>query len=295
MKDIDELNWDDCRIFSEVVRAGSIRGAARGLGLDHATVSRRLANLEATLAVKLLVRAASGVQLTAAGEELRATTLEVGREIQSAARRISGANAPYSGRIRLSTHAILGTQFLIPSISEFRTSHPQMEVDLELSSQVVDLAMNQADVAVRVTNQPREDNIARRVSGFSYAVYTSRLVLSSHGAENCASRNVWVGWNDANPYPVSLKQEYFPDVPIRNCFPTIASQLEATASGLGLAALPCFVADGDPRLRRLSEPREVTAVFVLRHPDHRSTARVRAFYDHIGAFIAKRAPLLEGR
>ena len=97
MVDPAAVNWDDYRFFDEVVRAGSIRGAARVLGVDHATVSRRITSLETAFSVKLLVRAADGVKLTEAGDELRLAAVAVRRELQSAQRRIAGRDTPLSG------------------------------------------------------------------------------------------------------------------------------------------------------------------------------------------------------
>lgn len=294
MVDPAAVNWDDYRFFDEVVRAGSIRGAARVLGVDHATVSRRIASLETAFSAKLLVRAAGGVKLTEAGDELRLAAAAVRRELQSAQRTISGRDTPLSGRIRVSTHAVLGTKFLIPSIVAFRRAHPKIDVTLDLSADLVDLAMNQADVAVRVTQVPPDETIARRTCGFGYAVYGAPSYLSCHDPVADPTNCEWIGWDERGPYPTAIKDELFSEVPIRDRFPAIVSQLEAAAAGLGLAALPCFLADQDHRLRRVSFEHEATSVFVLRHPDHRSTSRVRAFYEHIRRFIEDNAALLEG-
>ncbi len=289
------ISWDDFRFFDEVIRAGSIRAAARALGVDHATVSRRLAQLESAFAVKLLVRHPSGVKLTTAGEELQAATVVARGEFQSVERKIRGRDAPLSGRIRLSTHRVLGDEFLIPSIAGFRASHPDIDIDVDLSPDVVDLALNQADVAVRVTQAPPQDTIARRGAGFGYAVYGSVTYLGTHDPVGEPTECAWVGWDERAAYPAELKADGFAEVPIRDRLPSILAQVEAAASGLGLAALPCFLADAQPRLQRLSEPREMTAVYVLRHPDHRSTARVRALYEHIKDFISEHSAALEGR
>ncbi|MBV1858034.1 MAG: LysR family transcriptional regulator [Nannocystaceae bacterium] len=295
MPDALEVSWDDYRFFDEVARAGSIRAAARVLGVDHATVSRRLANLESSFQVKLLVRGSDGVRLTEAGDELHRAAASVRAELLSVQRKITGADVPLSGRIRVSTHAVLATRFLVPGIAEFRRAHPNIDIDLDLSPQVVSLAMNQADVAIRVTTDPADDTIARRISGFGYAVYAAHDYLSSHDPHAAPGECQWVGWDERGPYPCALRDEHFSAVPVHGRFPAIPAQLEATACGMGLAALPCFMGDSDSRLCRLTDAYEATAVYVLRHPDHRSTVRVRAFYDHIRAFIGGQAPQLEGR
>lgn len=290
-----EVSWDDYRFFGEVARAGSIRAAARTLGVDHATVSRRLASLESALSVKLLVRGADGVKLTEAGEELQRTATVVHRELLSVERRITGADTPLCGRIRVSTHAVLGASILMPGIAEFCSAHPQIDVALDLSTQVVSLSMNQADVAVRVTAEPPDDTIARRISGLSYAVYAARAYLATHDPHASPDNCRWIGWDPDGPYPTALKDMNFLGVPVHGEFATIAAQLQAAAHGMGLAALPCFMADADDRLQRLTEPHEATAVYVLRHPDHRSTPRVRVFYEHIRQVLQDHAAALEGR
>ncbi|MGH1343569.1 MAG: LysR family transcriptional regulator [Nannocystales bacterium] len=290
-----EVSWDDYRFFCVVAESGSLRAAARTLQVDHATVSRRLANLEVALAVKLVVRGADGVKLTEAGDELQRATGAIKRELLSVERRITGVDLPLSGRVRVSTHAVLGTAFLVPAIASFCATHPEIEVLLDLSPEVVNLSMNQADVAIRVTTVPDGDTIARRVSGFAYAVYASHDYLASHDPEGKPAECRWVGWDENGPYPTALKDERFPEVPVHGRLGGIPTQLEATAQGLGLAALPCFLADPQGRLCRISEPLEATAVYVLRHPDHRSTPRVRAFYEHVRAALERGSPQLEGR
>ncbi len=294
MAKMPAMSWDDLRFFHEVIRAGSIRAAARRLGVDHATVSRRVSHLESSLNVKLLVRNADGVSVTDAGEQLSSATEEAHGVFQSVQRRIGGLDSPLAGRVRVSTHAVLGADFLISPLVAFRLAHDSIEIDLDLSPEVRDLAMNQADLAVRVTNVPPEDTIARRAAGFAYAVYASEAYLANHAPRKDPTACSWIGWEEDGPYPTSLKDD-FPTILVRDRFAAIPSQVSAAAAGLGLAALPCFLADADSRLKRVSEPREVTSVFVLRHPDHRSTARVRELYEHLRRFIEEHAARLEGR
>ncbi len=286
-------SWDDLRFFDSVVRAGSIRKASKLLNVDHTTVSRRVAALESALNAKLLIRTASGVELTAAGEDVWETAQAMRNAVESVERKVRGADSPLHGRVRLSTHAVLGTCFLVDALAQFRAEHPTIEVELDLSHELVDLSLNQADVALRVANAPPLDSIARRVAGFAYAVYAARGYATTHDLSDSSSCE-WVGWDPTRPYPIEMKADLFPDVPVTNIFPSILSQHEATALGFGLAALPCFLGEPDDRLVRVSEPRVVTSVYLLRHPDKRATSQVTKLFSSLLSFLTPKRGLFEG-
>jgi molybdate transport repressor ModE-like protein len=113
------MQWDDLRIVLAIARAGSLAGAARGLGVNHSTVFRRLNTFEETLGVRLFERLQSGYALTVAGEEMRASAELMEREIDRLDRRITGQDLRLHGSLVVTTTDTLATSILGPHIGAF--------------------------------------------------------------------------------------------------------------------------------------------------------------------------------
>ncbi len=126
--------------------------------------------------------------------------------------------------------------------------------------------------------------IAVRLCGFAVGTYASTI-----------NPQYWLGWDPDGPYDGFVKQTGCVDLPLRHRFFDDLMLLEAAKQGLGAAILPCMLGDAEPGLVRLGPVQAVASVFVLRHPDHRSTARIRAFVSCVTESVAELADLIEGR
>lgn len=143
------MNWDDTRIFLALSRTHSLRAAARSLGIDQATVGRRLNALESELGAKLFLRAKDGYLLTAAGE----TALAAARRMESAAMdlrtKIEGQDDSPSGLVRVTSTDSIAIDLLLPAVERLQQHWPNIRVDLEVSTQLLSLGRRQADIAFR--------------------------------------------------------------------------------------------------------------------------------------------------
>lgn len=278
------MTWDDYQLFLHVVRAGSIRAAARALETDHAAVSRRLARIEAELGHKLLYRRSNGQTPTTAGQELVAAAEAMEHQAKVVERRLGSGATELEGWVRVSCNLPLGLKFLMPIIDRFAAQYPNIEVACSLTQRLVDLANNEADVALRIGLTPPDDMIASRLCGFAVGTYAA-----------AAEPKHWLGWDPDGPYDGFVKETECVDLPLRHRFVDDLMLLEAAKQGLGAAVLPCMLGDAEPGLVRLGPVHAVANVFVLRHPDHRSTARMRAFVSFVGEAFAGLADLIEGR
>ena len=141
------MDWEDIRHFIAVARAGTMSGAARSLQVDHATVSRRLAALEADLNVRLVERLPRACRLTDVGR----LVLERAIDMEGAADRISriaqAAHAPLVGKVTLSAPPVLAAHLLAHHLAEFRDSFPEIRWSLAAQAQQVSLSRREADVA----------------------------------------------------------------------------------------------------------------------------------------------------
>lgn len=291
-------NWDDLRHFLAVARHGSLSAAARALAVNHTTVLRRIAALEATLGVRLFDKLPGGYALTTAGEEMQRVALRVEEDLAAANRRLSGRDARIGGTLRVTTIDILALHVLPRHVAAFRDQHPEIRVDLMIAEASLSLTRREADVAIRSTNKPPENLVGRAVTGLVFAVYGAEAYLERAGRRDLAD-HTWVGLDEGFDHTTIgrwLKRTVPPDR-IGHRVNSVAVQVEAVCAGVGLGLLPCGLADRRPELRRLGAPVDevTTKIWLLTHEDLRQMGRVRAFLDFMAAAFTAERDLLEGR
>ncbi len=290
------MDWDDLKIFLAVAQMGSIRSAAAQLGVNHATVSRRITAFESQLGVRLFERQSSGYVKTAAGEELEKTAENLQEQIHAVERRIVGQDARLTGEIRVTLPDMLAATFLMPDLASFTAQYPGITLELIPSYEVFNLSKREADIAIRVTNRPPEHLVGRRLATYAVADYASIDYLAKHDPMNKPDDCRWIGWDDMVPYPKWVLDSHYPTVPIHNRINNALTQLAAVKAGMGMASLPCFLADPEKNLQRLppgkAEPRY--DIWMLTHEDLRFTARIKTFMDFMANAFKKHQALLQG-
>lgn len=290
-------SWDDLRYFLAVARKGSIRGAATKLNVNHSTVSRRIDAFERNLDARLFERLPNGYFITPAGEEMRKSAERVEAEIDAIDRRIMGRDTRLSGILRVTLHDSLAQKLLMPDLVGFCARFPDIELDLVISNSMADLTRREADVAIRISNDPPGNLVGRQVGRYAVASYASPDYLARHDLSDRGSGASWIGWNDHVTHPQWVRESAYPKAPARNRIFHPLSQMEAAKAGLGMSMLPCFIGDTEPGLRRLP-PGTATpsrAIWILTHEDLRHTARIRQFVDFMAKAIRRHRDLLEGR
>lgn len=287
-------NWDDLRLFLAVARAGSLSGAARAVGVNHSTVFRRIGAFEDSLGVRLFDRLPSGYALTAAGEEMQASAERVEAEIAALDRRVTGQDLRLSGVVRITTVDMLAQGLLPRHLVAFRRAYPDIEIELTVGNATLSLTRREADVALRVGNQPSDTLVGRRVGRLVFAVYGS---AQASNATAPLAEQPWIGFDAEHAPLVRSLAEFLPEVRPAFRVNSVAAAIAATKTGIGLATLPCGLADPEPGLMRVADlPDDFTLdLWLLTHEDLRRTARIRAFMDFLAEGIANEAALLEGR
>ena len=282
------LAWDDLRCVLAIARTGSLSGAARSLGVGHSTVFRRLNAIERRLGVTLFDRTREGYSVTASGELAVASASAMEIEALAVERRMLDA----AGRIgvRLATSELFAG-FLLPVVlNDFLALHPEIEVEIDVSSRAVDLTRREADLAIRASNTPPDDLIGRQVGELRYAVYGARghSRVSSIAA---LADHPWLGLDQSLSHLAIARwrETHVPGAKPRVRFNSLAPMLHAVGEGLGIAILPIFAADRLDALSRLTsvldEPR--MKLWVLSHGDTRDNARVRALAQHFARHLPR--------
>lgn len=292
-----DVNWDDYRVFLAIGRHSSLTAAARQLGLNQSTVSRRLAGLEKQIGARLFDRGVDGRGLTAAGNELLLTAQILEDEIQRLDSRMRGSAARLTGRLRVTCTDNFANRYLAPHFARFITDYPEVDLDVITRYQHMSLSRRDADVAIRTTTKPPEALVGRRLLRFALAVYGARDMVASLREEPDQSTLSWIGW-ESEGYNRIMITDHFPSAQIRHRADSLLDMATMAREGLGVAVLGCFAGDPDPGLRRIyADPITDNAMdlWVLTHPDMRNVARVRTFATFISDAIVTDRDLFEGR
>lgn len=294
-------DWDDHRFALAVSRTASVKKAADILGVNRSTVLRRINAFEDALGVRLFERLPSGYFLTPAGEQVAAVAQEMERLVDDGERRVAGQDIKLQGKIRVSISATLLSYVLVPAINAFIKSYPEIELEIVTTYGLLDLAKREADVAIRISNDPPEDLVGRRVLRVARAVYEAGNNAQTGEPEKASGQiihhsDAWIGWfPDADSSPL-IEESDFSDYPIKTTITDPHSTVKAIAAGIGISVLPCYIGDQEPLLRRKAPGKieRATDLWVLTHKDLRQVARIRTFVDFIYEAIEKQKILLEG-
>jgi DNA-binding transcriptional LysR family regulator len=278
----NELDWDDVRLFLSVLRAASLRAASQELGLSRPTVARRLTGLEKQFGVVLFDRRSDGLHATAAGVALRPRAEAVEAAMQGLTRAAQGADPELQGTVRVTVPSIVASELLAEDFVAFCARWPQIEIEISGSYNVVSLEHQQADVAIRfmpVGVAPASGLHGRKVANAHIAIY-------GHG-------DCWIGQRGEVIDRHWAKNTPWPDLPIKGAVVDGELQRRFCAAGMGMARLPCFLADG--HLERRTEPEPGLDVWVLVHPDLRRNPRLRLFRDMVVDALKRQEARLHGQ
>ena len=282
-------NWDDLRFVLAVVDQGTISGAARQLGVNHATVLRRIAAFETWHGSPLFERSHSGYRVPA--DRLR--TVEGLREVQRAVlavnRLMQGHHAPLSGAVRLTSTDSICQLILPPIIAAIRREAPELRFDLYATNAHLELARLQADITVRPAVALPDDLFGVVAADIGFAAYVARGaggVSGWLGIGGPSARSLPAQWMDAN----IAKAE------ITGAADSFLILREMAAGGQGHTILPCYLGDRDPRLVRLAGliPPMRVSLWVASHIDLADTPRVRAVRGMLAAGLRAEEAWLSG-
>lgn len=288
------VDWEDVRHFLAVAQSGTLSGAARGLGVDHATVSRRLAALEAALDVRLVDRLPRSCRLTAIGRRVfeRAVEMEAGAD--GIARLAKAAQAPLAGRVTLSAPPVLVAHLLAEHLARFRAEHPNIRLSLSAQGQQVSLSRREADVAVRLVRPQETGNVTRKLGIMAFGLYAHR----SYAHLAAPERWQFIAFDQS--FADMPQQKWLlgiaGDRPVACELNHISEHLIAVRAGVGVAGLPCFIGARERDLVRLDDdvPPFARDIWLIVHRDLRKSPAVRAVMDFVAAVVSEDRDLRSG-
>ena len=280
-------NWDDLRFVLSVAQNGSVSAAARELGVNHATVLRRIAAFEERHGSQIFDKTARGYLVP----DDRARVIDAAREVENAIlaveRMIGGAQAPLSGVVRVTSTDTFCMGVLPAMLPGLRAVSNDLHVDLLSSNAHLDLARLDADIAVRPTLKLPDDLVGETTARLGFAAYSTpdapEVWLGLSGALQGSRPGQWLAKSVRDDQRVGSADSFL-------------TLQQMASAGLGRAILPCFLADKEPRLTRLdlNLPDLSVDIWVASHADLAGIPRIRAVREHLLAEIADLADQLAG-
>ncbi len=272
------FDWDDLKIFLTAARSGSLTAAARKLGIDPATVGRRIFRLESALKCTLLVRSASGLQLTTAGARLMETALDAETAMLAAAR--TGEDDVVGGAVRISASEGFGTAILAPALPALRSQRPGLRVELASnSSGFLSPTRREVDMAVTLSAPADARLFVEPLTDYQLMLYAAPAYLKRAGTPasvQALTGHDIVGYVDDLIYAPELRylEEISAQLRPSLASSSIRAQQEVIRAGGGVGVLPCFLAEGlTPVLP--DKVRLTRRFWVSTHAEVTDTARVK--------------------
>lgn len=293
------MDWDDLKHVLAVSRQGGLSGAARLLGVNHSTVSRRITSMEERLGAQLFERTPTGHQPTEAGLEAINAAERMEEASIAFERRLAGKDNQPAGLVTLTAPLMILMGPFMEIAARFRDAHPQIELKLIASNDLLDLQRREADVAIRVSDAPDERLFGMRLTEQRSAVYAAPAYLARHAA---AIRDhpetaplEWIG-HDTQDAPPPEVQQVFPATRLSVRMNDKLGMMAAAKAGMGMVRLPCFQGDVDPALARA--PRlglyRYPDKWILTHPDLRKSERIRLVMRFAAEAVRRKRALFMG-
>jgi DNA-binding transcriptional LysR family regulator len=293
-----KLDWNDLHLAVVLAETRTLSAAARKLGVNQSTASRRLAALEASVGAALFLRSAQGYIATAAGERLLTRVRELATQIEGLERSVAIAENEVRGVVRVALTEISASQLLEHTIGALAERYPELVVELVVSYGRADLSRGEADIAVRMVPPETADLSRKKLGSMQFGLYASREYLATRGApkhrDDLRRFDVIVGCRDVASGPEA--RWLGDDLRGGRAAVRVSSMrviARACAEGHGLAVLSNMTASVEEKLALVHEIPEIPArdVWLVSHRDTSSVARVRAvsnaIYDDLRARLRR--------
>lgn len=287
------MDWDKIRIFYTVAEAGSFTRAGDDLGLSQSAVSRQVSALERELKAPLFHRHARGLILTEQGDLLFRAARDMRLRLENTRARLEETSERPSGELRVTTAVGLGSLWLTQRVSEFLDTYPDVRVTMILTNEELDLAMREADVALRMRRPSQPDLIQRRLFTVHFHAYASHDYIKRFGEPKTTadlSAHRLLSFGGAEPsYLLSmhslatLGREGQPPLPYHMIVNSIPALKAAAETGAGICVLPDYAVDGTNKLVQVLRDVEMSQLetYLVYAEEMRNVARVQVFRDFL--------------
>jgi len=285
-------NWDDLRYLLALKRGRSLSGAAKLLGINDTTVSRRISKLETNLGTTLIHRMPDGtIELTADGESITALTEHVEHHIGSIEETLGKDALQCRGVVRLTSVPMLINQLLTPNIVSLTGTHTELDIELIPDSRDLSLSRREADIAIRLA-RPTSGGTqvkTRKIGELPCSVFGLRKLTAKQ-----FSKLPWIAYDESLAHippdrwirnVAAKRSEAISNLKVHDA----ETALQAALTGVGKTVLPDFIAAHDKRLKRWSINSGSTPpareVWLLHHANQSHLRRIRVVIEWIESVL----------
>ena len=281
--------------FAKVVETKSFSAAAQALMTSKSLVSKQIGSLESALGVRLLNRTTRRMSLTEIGAAYYEHCARIAQEIDAAAQTVTQLQAEPRGVLRVTSPVIFASLHLAPALGNFLQRHEQIEVELNATDRLVDIVDEGYDLAIRITDHPAQNMVARRIAPVRWVTCASPSYLERHGTPRTLQEldrhqclvyqgvpTLRSGWR----YQMGNKEISLQ--PSGKCRVNNSEVLlQLALDGMGIVLFPTYILGRYLKSGRLVEilPDSVanagTSLYATYLPNRYLQPKVRAFIDHL--------------
>jgi DNA-binding transcriptional LysR family regulator len=286
---LSALNWDDLKFFLEVARTRKASNAAKRLGVDYTTVSRRITSLETGLGTLLFEKSrTTGFILTPEGQRLLGYAETIESTLHMACEQVSGSGVALSGHVRMGCTEGFGSFFITPQLSHFVDAYPAISVDILPLPHFISLSKREADIVIALERPEHGAYVCCKLTDYRLRLYATRGYLDNHAPIRQTSDldgHPFVSYVDDLAFSSELLYlaNLLPGASANLRSTSVIAQYAAALQGRSMAILPCFLAAQDPRM----VPMLPDEVALTRHfwmycrEDLRKLKRITLLWDYI--------------
>ncbi|WP_299146452.1 LysR family transcriptional regulator [uncultured Tateyamaria sp.] len=279
-------DWSQIQSFAAVAEHGSLSAAARAIQISQPTLSRHIAQLEATLGTRLFERQSGGMSLTTEGTDLLGHATAMADAAARFATDKDGTGQNIAGTVRLTASHVVANFILPPILCALHDRYPDIEIEVVASDTSENLLRREADIALRMYRPTQPDVIAKHVTNLELGMYATPHYVETHGAPETVDdlhRHNVIGYDRSTLIIDGFALRGFE---VGRSFFAFRSDDQVlcwhmVTAGYGIGFAPQRVGDNDPRVVRLSGDIDVGGMplWLTAHSDLRRIPRVRRVYD----------------
>lgn len=287
------MDWDDVRMFLAVARTGQILAASKRLGVNHATLSRRVTTLEERLKTRLLVRRTNGCELTAEGEIFLHAAERMETEMLRAQASVGHVDSMVGGTVRIGAPDGFGVSFLAPRLGQLVRRYPELRIQLVPVPRSFSLSQREADIAITLERPEQGRLVSSKLTDYTLGLYASKDYLASREIPtdvDALKAHPRIGYVEDLIFTASLN---FSGEVMRNWdasfeISTAIGQTEAVRSGAGIGILHDYIARQYPELTRILPDVSIRrAYWTTYHESARDLVRVRTVIDFLQELVSE--------
>ena len=283
-----DVDWDDLKTVLALVRHETLAAAGADLGVTYTTVARRVQRAQEAVGTVLFERLAGGYQPTEAARVMADYAARMEAEQHGLLRQLQGADQTLAGPLVVTAPQLLIGPYLAPVLERFRAAHPEVELRVRATNDLLDLNRREADLALRISRSPGDTLKGLRVCAQQSASFARADVAERIAAEPGAPID-WIIYEQAGQVPKAA-QEQWPKSRVAYVFDDMVAMIGAAQAGLGVVRVPMFLGRATHGLVQVPvlPPQDYAGIWVIAHEDVWGSAKVTALREMLVPELRRR-------